>query len=107
MRYVILFFGLMLCLGSASATDFPSANEMLPGCRAYVNGATDSQQTEPCVGVVNGEIYDPVACKPEGVTADQIIRVVVQYMDSRPARLNEDFYDFMLEAVRKTWPCKH
>ena len=31
------------------------------------------------------------SCRPSGVTQGQIAAVVVQYIDARPARLNEDF----------------
>jgi hypothetical protein len=31
---------------------------------------------------------------------------VVQYIDSQPARLQEDFVLLATEALRKIWPCK-
>jgi Rap1a immunity proteins len=47
------------------------------------------------------------SCIPFGsVTQDQMVRVVVQYIDSRPTRMHEAFGKLALEAMRDGWPCK-
>ena len=37
---------------------------------------------------------------------EQTVRVVVQYIDSRPERMHEDFKKLALEAMKAAWPCK-
>jgi hypothetical protein len=39
-------------------------------------------------------------------TYEQAIRVVIDYVDKRPARLNEDFTVLAQEALRAAWACK-
>ena len=43
---------------------------------------------------------------PPGVTNSQKIKVVIAYIEARPARLHESFVDLALEALRAAWPCK-
>ena len=43
-------------------------------------------------------------CIPKGVTTNQITRVVIQYIDQRPARMHEGFMWLAAEAIRETWP---
>jgi hypothetical protein len=43
---------------------------------------------------------------PDGVTTGQEVRVVIAYIDARPARMHEDFRSLALEALRAAWPCK-
>jgi hypothetical protein len=45
-------------------------------------------------------------CPATGVTHDQVVRVVIAYIDARPARLNEDFMELATEAMVAAWPCK-
>jgi hypothetical protein len=33
-------------------------------------------------------------------------RTVVRYIDDRPSRLEEDFRELALEALRQAWPCR-
>ncbi len=39
-------------------------------------------------------------------TVGQEVRVVVAYIDARPARMHEPFIALALEALQKAWPCK-
>jgi hypothetical protein len=34
-----------------------------------------------------------------------MVRVVVAYIEARPARVHEDFRNLALEALREAWPC--
>jgi hypothetical protein len=43
-------------------------------------------------------------CAPDGVTLAQQVRVVVQYIDERPARMNENFKLLAVEAFQAAWP---
>ena len=41
---------------------------------------------------------------PLGVTREQAVGVVVQYIDGQPARMNENFVPLAIEALQATWP---
>lgn len=54
-----------------------------------------------------GVTYDrPKVCAPGAVTKGQALKVVVQYIDQRPARMHEDFMKLAVEALQAAWPCK-
>jgi Rap1a immunity proteins len=42
---------------------------------------------------------------PQGVTLEQMTRVVVAYIDKRPERMHEYFTDLALQALQFVWPC--
>ncbi len=44
-------------------------------------------------------------CAPAGMTSGQAYRIVVNYIDSHPARQNEMFTELAWEALIKAWPC--
>ena len=46
-------------------------------------------------------------CAPDSVTNFQIVRVVVKYIDDRPARQHENFRELAREALRAAWPCRN
>jgi hypothetical protein len=54
---------------------------------------------------LSGPFLKLILCPPKGSDRAQSIRVVVQYIDSRPARLHENFPDLAQEALRAAWPC--
>ena len=43
---------------------------------------------------------------PHEATLGQVVRVVVAYIDARPARMHAEFGALALEALRDAWPCK-
>ncbi len=59
-----------------------------------------------CLGMVTA-IFDThhQVCPPAGATVGQAIRVVVRYIDDRPARQHENFPKLTIEALRAAWPC--
>jgi hypothetical protein len=108
-RGIVLVVALMLSGGTAFAEENPlSANYIMEGCRNFVSGNRNEMPLRQgiCLGSVNG-IADaaPGMCMPT-VSVGQMVRVVAQYIDSRPARLNEHFNKLALEALRAAWPCQ-
>jgi len=99
--------------GFAYAEDANSANYIMPGCRLYLQpslpaNGMDGIDAGRCSGLVSGLFYAAIdVCNPAGVTTEQLVRVVVQYIDNRPARLNESFNLLAVEALRAAWPCKN
>src|SRR5262249_47024276 len=96
----------------AWAEDFNSGNYLMPGCRKYVMGNYTSYieafMSGMCAGTVEtlmtfSRVLD--FCLPPGVTADQGMRVVVQYIDSHPERLQEYFKQLATDALKNAWPC--
>ena len=84
-----------------------SANWIMTGCLAVVaNPGGVSFREGLCLGIVSTiPSADEKTCVPPQATNQQMVRVVVQYIDARPARLHEPFQDLALEALRATWPC--
>jgi hypothetical protein len=93
-----------------------SADYFMPGCRDAASLITFSvRESEEeaarmnfCAGIVvglsfMGELHG--ICVPPDTTSQQATNVVVQYIDGRPARIDEDFRSFAVEALRASWPC--
>jgi hypothetical protein len=124
---------LALTVAAAQAEDLHSANYMLPACQAFVTGM-EYGAAGICGGRVSGIVFmgglisgtlstsiPPSEASsqlagllrigmcintPNGVTVAQAARVVVAYIEARPARMHEPFEFLALEALRTAWPCK-
>ncbi len=81
---------------------------MMPGCRAFVREDSSRPFNQGvCVGVVRTVVsFSRDVCEPRDSTVGQAIRVVVQYIDSRPAQHHEDFADLAKQALKAAWPCR-
>jgi hypothetical protein len=108
-RGIVVVAALMLSGGAGFAADADSANTVMPGCREFINDKSTAKPFEQgrCTGLINGlaYLYDE-SCRPSAVTRGQIVRVVVQYIDARPARMHEDFRVLAMEAIKTAWPCQ-
>jgi Rap1a immunity proteins len=94
----------------STAASAYTANQLMPACRAFM---TRNNQVEVdggryaiglCAGIVVGLDYG-LMCSTNKVTLEQAVRVVVYYIDQRPARWHEPFRDLALEGLRSAWPC--
>jgi hypothetical protein len=87
--------------------DTLTANAVMPGCREFLvpDSGREAWGQSYCVGLINGLAYGDHSCAPPGVTTAQTMRVIVQYIDSRPARMHEDFRKLAREATKAAWPC--
>ena len=94
----------------------PSASYFMPGCRDPASLITFSvRESEEevarmnfCAGIVIGLSFmgQPHGiCVPPDTTSQQAASIVVQYIDGQPARTDEDFRSFAVEALRANWPC--
>ena len=120
-RGVLIVASLILNLGAAFAQPHhhASAKALMPGCRNFIKdgGWPTSQpamllsrpaqlQMSLCLDkVLRLEYAHPSICSPRHWTIEQLVGVVVKYVDSRPARLHEDFTKLAIEALQATWPC--
>jgi hypothetical protein len=97
-----------------AAADFNSANYIMPGCRVLLEPDPPKDMNTKflsgqCKAMIDRLIYiyeSPSVCPPNGTTLEQWVRVVVKYIDDRPARLHEHFFALALEALRAAWPCQ-
>jgi Rap1a immunity proteins len=110
---------------ASAAEDTLSANHMLPACRAFMDQRSADNFLEQgiCAGIVLGigfaagtlrnvsPLQDNVRRRtcvnvPDMATPEQAVRVVIAYIEARPARMHESLYVLALEALRDAWPCK-
>jgi hypothetical protein len=85
-----------------------SANHWMPGCRGFLDDKNNFGLVDQgrCSGALQGVVFsDPRVCAPPNSTIGQNIRIVIQYIDNRPARQHESFLQLATEALREVWPC--
>jgi hypothetical protein len=113
LRGVALIAMMLNCGAAFAEADQSSANYVMRGCRDFISSGLSSAQRSPisqgfCVGAVMGIAFASQGlCIPSNVTSGQEVRVVVKYIDDRPARLHESFMLLAFEALRAAWPCKN
>jgi hypothetical protein len=60
-----------------------------------------------CSGIIglsySGKSYG--ICFPAGTSSLQAANVIVQYIDGRPERMDENFMFLSVEALQTAWPC--
>jgi hypothetical protein len=130
---LLLGAALALTVTAVGAENVHSANYMLPYCRNWIDRKlADPFNQGLCAGLVEGiavtggfvilyalpSDYDKPEphlrdlqrelCinAPDDATIEQMVRVVVAYIDARPARMHEDFRNLAREALRTAWPCR-
>jgi len=100
---------LVNCAISLAQPDAQSANYVMPGCRDFVfsSGGQSLFSQGRCLGMVEGISFAAAhgACIPREFTNEEVIPVVVEYIDQQPTRMDENFIGLAIEALRATWPC--
>jgi hypothetical protein len=129
MRRLVIVVLTLAMLGPPAQADaepsYGSANYMLPLCKTWLKIAVDKDAKafknilprEPvqlttagmCAGVVIG-ISETLrtfkfACPPQGVTNEQLVRMVVSEIEKHPENRNEDFIVPASAAMMASWPC--
>ena len=119
LRSAITLIAVMIfnCGVAVAEPNQTSADYIMPGCRdaaslvTFSNGSGSEEQVSLmsfCLGIVVGLSFmgQPYGiCVPAGTTSQQATSIVVQYIDGQPARIDEDFGFFAVEALRANWPC--
>jgi hypothetical protein len=94
----------------ASAQDVNSANYYLPGCKGHLDpNSAHTWGRALCVAYLAGLVYGVGGkdfCAPDGATDNQVIAVVIKYIEARPERMHEQFGKLAIEALSAAWPCK-
>ncbi len=117
MRAVVLGIAIGLVVGALAVAQEPdkdSANYMLRYCRAALNNETlthfaDAAMAGMCVGIIDAigfmmsefplEEKEKSSCPPSKVKLEQIVSVVVRYIEARPERMHENFRTLAIEAI--------
>ena len=127
MKTVICFFLGILFIFCSSSAFGESAQEMLAACRpiarANISGdkgkvrGPDTFAAGKCWGaftVIQNAIErvdDSMLliyniCPPADSTRTKLISMFVDYAEKNPQRLQEDFFDVFIDALRKAFPCR-
>jgi len=127
MKTVIRFFLGILLFSCSSSAFADTAQEMLSACkpiaRANISGGKgkvtgpDTFNAGKCWGaftVIQNAIErvdDSMLliyniCPPADSTRTKLISMFVDYAEKNPQRLQEDFFDVFVDALRKAFPCK-
>ena len=130
MRATIYGALLVLTITTANAVedDTKSAKYLLPYCKLTTEQAERSVRSAlnagECVGVVEGvsQMFrllneaeaagkvqlDPLLCTsiPAGITAQQLVEVVVKYGETFPELTPRPFTVLAMSAMWVAWPCK-
>jgi hypothetical protein len=112
---IIIGAALALTVTAAQGADIESANTLLPACKS--SAISDAYEQGICLGIIIGVSRMALRARaqdaatylcidiPSGVTRGQTRRVVVRYIEERPARMHEPFWSLALEAMQAAWPC--
>ncbi|WP_143198911.1 Rap1a/Tai family immunity protein [Bradyrhizobium sp. NAS80.1] len=117
MRVHIILAGLVLLLiGSASGTVVEKGTDAQKSCGLLVQKSFRDQDEARFAGACEGMIETAMlfapnlpagvrACPPAQGSILESAKVLLQYIDSNPDRLNEPGITIALEAFRDAWPC--
>ena len=117
MRVHILLAGLVLLpIGSVSGTVVDKGTDAQKSCRLLVQKSFRDQDEARFAGACEGMIETAMlfspnlpaevrACPPAQGSVLESAKVLLQYIDNNPDRLNEPGITLALEAFRDTWPC--
>ena len=112
----------MLASGGAMADTQYDGNELLRQCQQYIK-LIDSEKNYNlvdagfCGGFVQG-VHGTVAflsddlvkeakfCSPNGVTNNQLVRIVVKFLKDNPKQLNLNRTGLVWAAFQDAYPCK-
>jgi hypothetical protein len=130
LRWIILATALACSsLGSTTTRaeqSVGSANYMLPLCKTWLKIAVERDKeeianilkTDParltssgmCAGMVIGILETlrvvQLSCPPDGLTNEQLVRMVVDQIEKHPENLHEDFIVPASAVMIATWSCK-
>lgn len=88
---------------AVSATDALYSGE----CVGLVRGIANVMTIWAAVDRVRGAKANPIhGCVPDGVKPLQLVRIVVKYLNSYPARLSQPDSLLVIRALADAYPCK-
>lgn len=121
---VIVPIGLVIGLSAANAAGVASVEEVMPGCKNFLASAeSNSTSRDPvlilatgrCWGIIEGILSAGYSLgirlpagptNPSGPTIHQITRVIVNFVETHPAKMHEGFIPLAVQALWSAWRCK-
>jgi hypothetical protein len=115
---------LSISLSTANSAGPPGVADIMPGCKNFLaagEGSPSSQDavivlaTGRCWGIIEGIIsagYPLGICLPAGPTTPpgptfyQMTRVIVDFIETHPAKMHEGFIPLATQALWAAWRCK-
>jgi hypothetical protein len=100
---------LLSAAAALGAENLASANYILPGCAAVIEGKSLSTfAAGRCIGIVEGlEVGNFTNyCPSTDVTIRQRLKVVKSYIETRPEQMNKAFVVLAVQAFEAAWPCR-
>jgi Rap1a immunity proteins len=75
-------------------------------CLGYVQGVLDANGFWDTIDKRDDHSSRARYCMSESVTFEQVIRIIVKWLDANPKELNDNGYIAVQVALVKTFPCK-
>jgi hypothetical protein len=75
-------------------------------CLGYLQGVIDANGFWDAIDIRNHQVSRAHYCMPASVTFEQVIRVLVKWLEANPKELNEEGYIVVQTALVKAFPCK-
>ena len=110
MRLLVVMLAIVLGpAGARAQQDTNSANDIMLGCEAFLLDPIPTSKllvAGVCAGIIDTlQAIKPNICLPGISTRRLLVRGVVTYINTNPARLHENFIDLAGEALEQTWSC--
>ena len=109
-RTAYLFFVIFTWLPASATAQNPiddEAQSVTAGCHEALKRTGQLQfDAGVCLGILKGLHYlSRDVCIPPATSLGQIADVVSQYFDSHASKIDDDFQETALAAMRSAWPC--
>ena len=113
-RWIICFSFFIVILAWFAAPAFAQsdiddeAQSVTAGCHEALKRTGELQTFDAgiCLGILKGLHYlSKDICIPPATSLGQIGDVVSRYFDGHPGKINGDFQESALDAMRSAWPC--
>ncbi len=112
MRTLTIVAALVLWAGEAGARELGTGNGLLAlceskelwenaTCNGFVAGANSSYKVLKAAEAIKADIY----CLPDGVSYEQLTRVVTKYLREHPAELHYSSGASVILALKGAFPC--
>lgn len=118
---LLLFLGFLVTGSSLFAEEtYTTGNQLKPACAAHT-AVTPPDRGEAlkagvCIGFIDGWLQlammlkpplvsQELFCPPKGVTNQQVIDIVVKYMNDHPEKLHQPAAQILYDAISDSFPC--
>jgi hypothetical protein len=108
---VVACFLILSTVQAAAANDWYSGNELLSACESK-----EAVGSGVCLGYIQGvhstTMLNPLPgskfkfCTPEGMVAEHLKDVVVEYLRNNPSSLHYAAVSLVIMAVSEAFPCR-